>query len=98
MTAPILISLTLGVLVGIVLQRTRICTAGGFRDALLIKDTHFLWGLFSIFPVGLAGNLILNFESFNLGFTGQPVAHTEHLWNFLGMTLVGLCSVLLGGC
>lgn len=98
MTAPILLSLTLGILVGVVLQRTRICTAGGFRDALLIKDTHFLWGLFGIFAVGLAGNLILNFESFNLGFTGQPVAHTEHLWNFLGMTLVGLCSVLLGGC
>lgn len=98
MAAPILLSLALGAVVGIVLQRTRICTAGGFRDAILIKDTHFLWGLFGIFAVGLAGNLILNFESFNLGFEGQPVAHTEHLWNFLGMSLVGLCSVLLGGC
>ena len=28
----------------------------------------------------------------------QPVAHTEHLWNFLGMAVVGLGSVLLGGC
>ena len=29
---------------------------------------------------------------------GQPVAHTVHLWNFLGMALVGLCAILLGGC
>lgn len=36
--------------------------------------------------------------SFKLGFTGQPVAQTSHIWNFLGMLLVGLASVLLGGC
>lgn len=98
MAAPILISLVLGGIVGIALQRSRICTAGGFRDVFLIKDYHFLWGLIGIFIFGLVGNLVLNFSSFKLGFEGQPVAHTNHLWNFLGMTLVGLCSVLLGGC
>lgn len=98
MGAPIVLSLVLGAVVGMVLQRTRICTAGGFRDAILIKDTHFLWGLIGIFAFGLVGNLVLNFETFNLGFVGQPVAHNDHLWNFLGMSLVGLCSVLLGGC
>ena len=41
-------------------------------------------------------NLAFNF--FNPGFEGQPVAHTDGLWNFLGMTLVGFGSVLLGGC
>jgi len=46
--------------------------------------------------VGLAGNLLLG--SFNLGFENQPIAHTAHVWNFLGMALVGLGSVLLGGC
>jgi YedE family putative selenium metabolism protein len=98
MAAPILLSLALGAIVGISLQRSRICTAGGFRDIILIKDSYFLWGLIGIFVFSLAGNLMLNFDSFNLGFEGQPVAHTNHLWNFLGMTLVGLCSVLLGGC
>lgn len=49
------------------------------------------------------GNLILRFSgmnpaAFNLSFAGQPVAHTDGLWNFLGMALVGLGSVLLGGC
>jgi len=35
---------------------------------------------------------------FSLGFAEQPVAHTDGLWNFLGMAAVGLGSVLLGGC
>lgn len=98
MAAPIIISLILGAIVGISLQRSRICTAGGFRDLILIKDTYFLWGLLGILIVGLIGNLVLNFDTFKLGFDGQPIAHSNHLWNFLGMTLVGLCSVLLGGC
>lgn len=98
MGAPIAISLALGAVVGISLQRSRVCTAGGFRDIILIKDTFFLWGLIGIFAFGLVGNLVLNFDTFNLGFADQPIAHTEHLWNFLGMVLVGLCSVLLGGC
>lgn len=98
MAAPIIISLALGAVVGIALQRSRICTAGGFRDLILIKDTHFLWGLLGIVVVGLIANLALNFETFKIGFVGQPVAHNNHIWNFLGMTLVGLCSVLLGGC
>ena len=28
----------------------------------------------------------------------QPIAHSSHLWNLLGMVLVGWGSVLLGGC
>ena len=35
---------------------------------------------------------------FKLGFADQPVAHTDWLWNGLGMVLVGWASVLLGGC
>ena len=35
---------------------------------------------------------------FNLGFAGQPIAHTDGLWNFLGMFLAGFGCVLLGGC
>lgn len=98
MAAPVIAALVGGLIVGALLQRTRICTAGGFRDLMLIKDTHFLFGLLGIFVFALAGNLILNFDSFNLGFANQPIAHTNHLWNFLGMALVGLCSSLLGGC
>lgn len=98
MAAPVILSLVLGAVVGIVLQRSRICTAGGFRDMILIKDSHFLWGIVGIVVFNLIGNLVLNFNSFKIGFVGQPIAHTDHIWNFLGMTLVGLCAVLLGGC
>jgi hypothetical protein len=28
----------------------------------------------------------------------QPVAHTDELWNFLGMVLSGLAFTLAGGC
>ena len=31
-------------------------------------------------------------------FAEQAVAHTDGLWNFLGMLLVGFASALLGGC
>lgn len=98
MKAPLILSLVLGMIVGAILQRSRICTAGGFRDAMLIKDYHFLWGILGIFALNLIGNLILNFDSFNVGFANQPVAHTNQLWNFLGMVLAGVCSSLLGGC
>jgi len=43
-----------------------------------------------------AVNLVLG--QFNMGFAGQPVAHTLHLWNFLGMALAGLAFALAGGC
>ena len=35
---------------------------------------------------------------FNLGFDKQPIAHTDGIWNFLGMLLAGFGCVLLGGC
>ncbi|NMB06877.1 MAG: YedE-related selenium metabolism membrane protein [Tissierellia bacterium] len=98
MTAPVLLALILGMVVGAILQRSRICTAGAFRDMMLIRDSHFLWGIIGIFVVNLIANLVLNFESFNLGFVDQPVAHADHIWNILGMILTGICSVLLGGC
>ncbi|MDZ7376873.1 MAG: YeeE/YedE thiosulfate transporter family protein, partial [candidate division KSB1 bacterium] len=28
----------------------------------------------------------------------QPVAHSSHLWNFLGMSLAGMAFALAGGC
>ena len=36
--------------------------------------------------------------SFTPGFAGQPVAHTDHIWNFMGMVTAGLAFALAGGC
>ncbi|GAB6274744.1 MAG: YedE family putative selenium transporter [Peptococcaceae bacterium] len=90
------ISLVAGLIIGFLAQRTRMCFVGGWRDLILIKDTH-LFGAIAAFLIGVfLGNLFLN--QVNWGFVGQPVAHTNHLWNFLGMTLGGLAATLLGGC
>lgn len=69
---------------------------GGIRDGMMFGDFKLLYGFVAIFAVVLAGNLITG--HFKLGFSGQPVAHSDHLWNLLGMLLVGWGSVLLGGC
>jgi len=94
--APILISLAAGLIVGSLAQRTRLCMAGGIRDLFLFKDPTLLLGSAAVLVVVLILNLATG--SFKLGFTGQPIAHTQWLWNFLGMGLVGYGSVLLGGC
>ena len=62
----------------------------------MLKDFHLLWGSIAILVSVLAGSLILGL--FKPGMAGQPVAHTDGLWNALGMVLVGWASVLLGGC
>ncbi len=94
--APILISLIGGVLVGALSQRFRLCLVGGFRDLMLFRDWTLLIAYLGIFIAVLVGNLILG--KFNLGFAGQPIAHTDGFWNMLSMVAVGFGSVLLGGC
>jgi len=90
------ISLAAGLIVGILAQRSRLCMAGGLRDVFLLKDYTLLAGFVAIWAVITVGNLVLG--SYKLGFQSQPIAHTQHLWNFLGMALAGWGSILLGGC
>lgn len=94
--APWLISLAGGLLVGALAQRSRFCMAGGIRDGMLFRDFHLLWGSVALLGTVLLGNLLLG--KLHLGFDGQPIAHTDGVWNFLGMLVVGWGSVLLGGC
>lgn len=94
--APAWASLLCAFTVGALAQKSRFCMAGGWRDAFLFKDFHLLYGSLALLATVAVGNLVMG--RFHLGFEGQPVAHTDHLMNLLGMLLVGLCSVLLGGC
>lgn len=94
--APVLMALAAGLVVGALAQRTRLCTVGGIRDAMMFRDYKLLYGFIAVIATVLVGNLVLG--KFKLGFLEQPVAHTDGVWNFLGMTLVGWGSVLLGGC
>jgi YedE family putative selenium metabolism protein len=94
--APIFISLGAGLVIGALAQRSRFCTMGAFRDVILIKDFHLISGVAALLVFAFVMNLVLG--QFNPGFENQPIAHTNHVWNFLGMTLSGLAFVLAGGC
>ena len=94
--APLLISLGAGLLIGAIAQRSRFCTMGALRDVILLRDFHLISGVAALLTAALAMNLVLG--QFKPGFAGQPIAHTDHLWNFLGMALAGLAFALAGGC
>lgn len=100
--AAIIIALAAGIIVGILAQRTRLCMVGGIRDAVLFKEYKLLFGFAAILVTALVMNLILGAVTgtsyFNPGFAGQPIAHTDGLWNALGMYLAGFGCILLGGC
>ncbi len=100
--APLLIALGIGLLIGFLAQRTRFCTMGAVRDVLLMGDTHLLGGVGALLVVAFLTNLVLTWATgtayVNFSFTGQPVAHSNHLWNFGGMMLAGLAFALAGGC
>jgi YedE family putative selenium metabolism protein len=94
--APLLLSLLIGLGVGFLAQRTRLCTMGAIRDVILIRNTHLLSGILGILIVAFVMNLILG--QFKAGFSNQPIAHTNYLWNFMGMALAGMAFALAGGC
>jgi YedE family putative selenium metabolism protein len=94
--ALIIASLLIGLGVGFLAQRTRLCTMGAIRDVILIRNTHLLSGILGILIAAFFMNLILG--QFKMGFANQPIAHTSFLWNFMGMALAGLAFALAGGC
>jgi len=96
------VSLVVGMAVGVLAQRTRFCTMGAFRDVVLVRDTHLLSGVLALLAAAVVTNAVITGFTdeglLKLGFADQPVAHDNHLWNFLGMALAGLCFALAGGC
>jgi hypothetical protein len=62
----------------------------------MLKDGHLLKGVLAFLAAAFVTNLLLG--QFKFGFEGQPVAHTNSLWNFMGMVLSGLAFTLAGGC
>ncbi len=96
MHASILISIVAGLVIGFIAQRSRFCTMGAIRDMILFKQGHLLSGVIALIVFAFLTNLIVG--QFNFGFENQPVAHTLHVWNVLGMVLAGLAFALAGGC
>ena len=96
MHAPLFVSLGVGLFIGFLAQRSRFCTMGAFRDLILFRQAHLFSGLLSLVVFAFLANLVLG--QFHGGVVGQPVAHTQHVWNFAGMVLAGLAFALAGGC
>ncbi len=94
--APFLLSLFCALLVGFLAQRSRFCTMGAFRDIFLFRYTHLFLGLAGMFVTVLVGNIILG--NVHMGFENQPIAHTDGVWNFVGMLTAGFAFALAGAC
>lgn len=94
--APVMISLAGGLIFGGLAQLSAICFSGSIRDIFLMKNFNRITGVLTLFVVVLIYNLVTG--NFHLSFANQPIAHTEHLWNILGLYVVGFAGVLLSGC
>lgn len=96
MHAPVMISLGIALVIGFIAQRSRFCTMGALRDLFLFRHTHLLTGVVAMLLAALIANMLTG--GFKFGFEGQPIAHNNHIWNFLGMVTAGLAFALAGGC
>ena len=66
------ISLAAGLVVGVLAQRSRLCMAGGIRDAVMLRDFKLLSGFLAIWGTVTIGNLVLG--SYSLSALSQPIA------------------------
>lgn len=96
MHAPIIVSLVVALVFGAFCQRSRLCFGGAFRDIFLLKDFSLFAIVAGLFIVMLIYNICTG--NFHIGFAGQKIAHSVHIWNLLGMYAVGLAVVLASGC
>lgn len=103
--APVYLSLLAGLGVGALAQRTGFCITGGFTRLFLWgpkeftvcpKTTGLAIGIGSFFLFALVASILTG--QFSLGWHGQPSSNESHVWNFLGMLIVGFGSVLIKGC
>ena len=83
-------------LFGAIAQKCRTCFAGSIRDVILMRNFDLITVIGGLFAVMLVFNLATG--GFKLSFAGQPVAHSQHIWNILGLYAVGFAAVLAGGC
>lgn len=96
MHAPVALALVVALLFGAIAQKSRACFAGGIRDILLMRNFDLITVIGGLFVIMLLYNIAMG--GFKLSFDGQPVAHAQHIWNFLGLYVVGFSAVLAGGC
>ena len=97
MTAAVA-TLVLGVMVGYLGQRSRMCFVGGIRDFILVRDTFLLKGLVAF---GLTAWLAFPLLGFVAGFRPGPFEPADAVTvalTLLGGFGVGFFSTLANGC
>lgn len=95
--APVLAALIGGLLFGIFAQKSRMCFAGSIRDVILMRNFDLLSVIGGLFAVMLVYNIATG--NFVPSFTTPDIiAHSDHIWNALGMYTVGFAATLAGGC
>lgn len=93
--ANLWLSLLAGIVIGVLMHKSKFCSVGAFAR-LFKKDFSMFWGVLAIIVGASIVNIALG--QYKFGFTSQPIAHNDVLWNFLGMVLAGLCFSLSEGC
>ncbi len=98
---PAATTLIVGMIIGYLVQRSRFCSIGGFRDFLLARDTYLLKGYGGLL-VGAAAGFILfklaggQINNFPLGNDLPPMA--PFIAMIAGAIGLGFFSVMAGGC
>lgn len=94
--APAIMSLIVALVIGGIAYKSKTCFAGSIRNAIFTKDPTSFLSILGIFIALLVYNLAVG--KFNPTFEGQPVAHNDHVFNFISMYGVGLAATFAGGC
>lgn len=93
--APWYWALGIAVGAGAVLSLTGFCAITAARQ-VFGGPRRMLWATLALIA-GFAALSALT-GRLKVGFDDQPASHSDHLWNVLGLALVGLTGVLAGGC
>jgi len=83
---PMLVTLTIGILLGYVGQRSRMCFVAGLRDFLLVRDTELLRGLLAFFVTAWLAFSVAGFFGLLNSPTPAPTASSStHMTSPPGM-------------
>ena len=83
-----------GLIFGFILQRTRFCLTGGFRDMYIARNNTLFYAFLIAITVESIGVLFL----IKLGIIGNPYEDFSVLGAIVGSYLFGIGIVLAGGC
>ncbi len=94
--APFAVSAAAGLFFGAAGQRSRFCVTGSIRNAALARDFRDAAGTVAFLAVALLVNVLSG--AFLPTLSLEPGAHTDLLWAFLAMAMVGFGAILVAGC